>query len=155
MSKHRFEPLSPRDVEERFAEAARTLRRLPEERPIGYFNVWPAIVRTRWEIMAMEPQPMKVLATPQAITRMELCMDWMLWLDPEDARLVWLRAEGHSFRYLARHFGVSRMMVWRRWAAALIEISNRTKTRELPARRDGKRKAKAALGAPEPRQSVE
>ena len=155
MSKHRYEPLSPREVEERFTEAARTLRRLPDKRPIGYFNVWPAIVRTRWEIMAMEPQPMKVLATPQAITRMELCMDWMLWLEPEDARLVWLRAEGHSFRYLARHFGLSRMMVWRRWAAALIVISNRTKTSELQARRDSKRKAEAAQGAPGPRQSVE
>ena len=73
MSKRRSGPLSPNEIEDRFEEAARTLRRLPDDKPQGYFNVWPPIVRTRWEIMAMETQPMKVWATPQSIDRMDEC----------------------------------------------------------------------------------
>ena len=53
-SKRLSGPLSPNEIEDRFEEAARTLRRLPDDKPQGYFNVWPAIVRTTWEIMAME-----------------------------------------------------------------------------------------------------
>ena len=46
MSKRLTGPLSPNEIEDRFEEAARTLRRLPDDKPQGYFNVWPAIVRT-------------------------------------------------------------------------------------------------------------
>ena len=37
--------LSPRDIEDRFEEAAYTLRRLPEkDRPRGYGGSWPPVV---------------------------------------------------------------------------------------------------------------
>ena len=84
MSKRHSGPLSPNEIEDRFEEAARTLRRLPDDGARqGYFNVWPAIVRTTWEIMAMERQPMKVWATPQSIDRMDECFAWLFWLEPE------------------------------------------------------------------------
>lgn len=117
--------MSPNEIEDRFEEAARTLRRLPEEKPQGYFNVWPPVVRTAWEILAMEPQPLRLLATPQAIDRMEECFDWLFWLDPEEARLVWLRAEGVRWKPICRRLGVSRATAWRWWAGALIKISYR------------------------------
>ena len=53
MTKRLSGPLSPNEIEDRFEEAARTLRRLPDDKPQGYFNVWPPIVRTTWEFMAM------------------------------------------------------------------------------------------------------
>lgn len=118
-------PLSPNEIEDRFEEAARTLRRLPEEKPQGYFNVWPPVVRTAWEILAMEPQPLLLLATPQAIDRMEECFDWLFWLDPDEARVVWLRAEGVRWKPICRRLGVSRATAWRWWAGALIKISHR------------------------------
>lgn len=125
MSRRFSGPLSPTEIEDRFEEAARTLRRLPEEKPQGYFNVWPPVVRTAWEILAMEPQPLRLLATPQAIDRMEECFDWLFWLDPEEARVVWLRAEGVRWKPICRRLGVSRATAWRWWAGALIKISYR------------------------------
>jgi hypothetical protein len=43
-------------VEERLREAARTLRRLPEEKVKGYTSSWPAIVRDEMEILQMDLQ---------------------------------------------------------------------------------------------------
>lgn len=136
MSRRFSGPLSPTEIEDRFEEAARTLRRLPEEKPQGYFNVWPPVVRTAWEILAMEPQPLRLLATPQAIDRMEECFDWLFWLDPEEARVVWLRAEGVRWKPICRRLGVSRATAWRWWAGALIKISHRLRAggRTRPAK---------------------
>ena len=61
---------------------ARTLAPLPDDKPQSYFNVWPAIVRTTWEIMAMERQPMKIWATPQSIDRMDECFAWASGSNP-------------------------------------------------------------------------
>lgn len=125
MAKTTTAPLSPKEVGERFDEAANTLRRLPDDKPQGYFNVWPPIVRTTWEVMAMERQPMKVWATPQSIDRMDECFDWLFWLEPEEARVVWLHAEGMRWKPICRRLGVSRATAWRWWATALIKISHR------------------------------
>jgi predicted DNA-binding protein (UPF0251 family) len=122
--------LTPKEIEERFEEATRTLRRLPDDRPQGFFNVWPPIIRTTWEVLAMEPQPMKVWATPQAIDRMDECFDWLFWLEPDEARVVWLRAEGMRWKPICRRLGVSRATAWRWWATALIKISHRLKSDE-------------------------
>src|SRR5690606_29546714 len=119
--------LTPRDIEDRFEEAARTLRRLPDERPRGYFNTWPQVARTAWETMAMERQPVRVWATPEAISRMEEAFGWLLWLEPDDARLVWLRAEGVRWKPICHRLGISRATAWRRWAAALIVIAGHLK----------------------------
>jgi hypothetical protein len=131
-SKRPSGPLSPNEIEDRFEEAARTLRRLPDDKPQGYFNVWPAIVRTTWEIMAMERQPMKVWATPQSIDRMDECFAWLFWLEPDEARVVWLRAEGMRWKPICRRLGVSRATAWRWWATALIKISHRLKADDKP-----------------------
>ena len=95
MSKRLSGPLSPNEIEDRFEEAARTLRRLPDDGARqGYFNVWPPIVRTTWEIMAMERQPMKVWATPQSIDRMDECFAWLFWLEP--ARIGYCRSDSKT-----------------------------------------------------------
>ena len=132
MSKRLSGPLSPNEIEDRFEEAAHTLRRLPDDKPQGYFNVWPAIVRTTWEIMAMERQPMKVWATPQSIDRMDECLAWLFWLEPDEARIVWLRAEGMRWKPICRRLGVSRATAWRWWATALIKISHRLHADDKP-----------------------
>lgn len=122
--------MTPNEIEDRFEEAARTLRRLPDDKPQGYFNTWPQIVRTAWEIMAMERRPMRVWATPQAISRMEECFGWLLWLEPDEARVVWMRAEGRRWKPICRRLGVSRATAWRWWAGSLLKISLRLKAEE-------------------------
>ncbi len=130
MGSRRSIALTPKEVEERLEEAARTLRRLPDDRRQGYFSVWPSILHDKWEILAMEPRPMKILATPQAIDRMDECFDWILWLETNEARVVWLRAEGVRWKPICRRLGVSRATAWRWWATALMRISHRLKTDE-------------------------
>ena len=147
--------MTPIEIEDLFEEAVSTLRRLPDKKPRGHFNVWPAVARTAWEIMAMESQPMKVWATPASISRMEQCFGWLLLLDPEDAKIVWMRAEKASFRVISRRFGMSKMMAWRRWAGALVLISNHLQT-EARKRAENERKNSEAAkrGDQEPLRAV-
>ena len=119
--------LSPRDIEDRFEEAAYTLRRLPEkDRPRGYGSSWPAVVHDAKHAYGYTPEaPMRVIPSAAAITRMEECLDWLLLVDPEDARIVWLRAEGARWRQVCIRAGCVRSNAWRRWVAALLTISKK------------------------------
>ena len=119
--------LTPRDIEDRFEEAAYVLRRLPEkDRPRGYRSSWPPIVQEAKHAYGYTPEaPKRVIPSAAAITRMEECLDWLLLVDPEDARIIWLRAEGARWRQVCIRAGCVRSTAWRRWAAALLTISKK------------------------------
>ena len=145
-------PLNPPDIEDRFEEAAYTLRRLPEkDRPRGYSSYWPAVVHDAKHAYGYTPEaPMRVIPSAAQITRMEECLDWLLLVDPEDARIVWLRAEGARWRQVCIRAGCVRSTAWRRWAAALLTISKKLNSQT---------KSKHKLKAPDetgaiPRESV-
>lgn len=113
-------------VEARFEEAAFTLRRLPDTRVPGYFNTWPAVLRSVHEAFGYERARMpRIAPTPQSISRMEETFTWLAWLDPDDARIVWMRAEGSPWKPICWRVGLSRQHAWRRWVAALVTVSNR------------------------------
>jgi hypothetical protein len=116
-------------VEARFEEAAFTLRRLPDSRVPGYFNTWPQIVRSAYEAFGWERARMpRIAPAPEAISRMEETFTWLSWLDPEDARIVWLRAENVPWKPICWRVGLSRKTAWERWVAALMTVSNRLST---------------------------
>ena len=144
--------LSPRDIEDRFEEAAYTLRRLPEkDRPRGYGSSWPAVVHDAKHAYGYTPEaPMRVIPSAAAITRMEECLDWLLLVDPEDARIVWLRAEGARWRQVCIRAGCVRSTAWRRWAAALLTISKKLNS---PAKSVRKPRTPDETGA-KPRENV-
>ena len=127
--------LTPRDIEDRFEEAAYTLRRLPEkDRPRGYGASWPPIVQEAKHAYGYTPEaPMRVIPSAAAISRMEECFDWLMLIAPEDARIVWLRADGMRWRQVCIRAGVVRSTAWRRWAAALLtlakKLNSQTKTK--------------------------
>ncbi|HZT24118.1 MAG TPA: DUF6362 family protein [Pseudolabrys sp.] len=134
--------MTPTEVEARFEEAAATLRRLPEKRVTGYFNAWPPIVRSVYDMYGWEPARMpRIAPSPAAISRMEETFTWLAWLDPDDARIVWLRAEGVRWKPICWRLGMTRATAWRRWVAALITISNRLSS---PANRRKKTRKKNA-----------
>lgn len=117
---------TPKLIEERFEEAADTLRRLPEDRVQGYFSTWPSIVRdTReaygWDDVRVRMPP----PAPDAIDRMDETFTWLPWLEPDDARLVWARAKGTRWKEICWRFGVGRTTAWERWVAALCVIASR------------------------------
>ena len=58
---------------------------------------------------------------------------------PEDARIVWLRAEGVRWRQVCIRAGVVRSTAWRRWAAALLTIA-----KKLNSQTNTKRKLKVS-----------
>ena len=113
-------------VEARFEEAAFTLRRLPDTRVPGYFNTWPAVVQSAFEAFGWERASMpRIAPSPGAISRMEETFTWLTWLEPDDARIVWLRAENVPWKPICWRVGLTRQSAWRRWVAALVTVSNR------------------------------
>lgn len=129
--------ISLREIEERFEEAAYTLRRLPEGVGArGYGSSWPEVVRSAHHAYGYDQaRPPRIVPSAQAISRMEECFDWLRLVDPEDARIIWLRAEGVRWRQVCIRSGCVRSTAWRRWVAALQTIANRLSAAEKPKRR--------------------
>ena len=148
--------LTPRDIEDRFEEAAYVLRRLPEkDRPRGYRSSWPPIVQEAKHAYGYTPEaPMRVIPSAAAITRMEECLDWLLLVDPEDARIVWLRAEGARWRQVCIRAGCVRSTAWRRWAAALLTISKKLNSEAKSKRKLKVPKMPAATTGAIPRETA-
>ncbi len=116
---------TPQDVADRFKEAARTLRRLPNVRVRGYFNAWPTIIRTAREVLDGEVMPMR-LGPPsaEAISRMEETIQWVFFLiDEDDRRLIWLRASGVPWKPICWQLGICRTNAHNKWKAALLTVA--------------------------------
>jgi hypothetical protein len=113
-------------VEERLREAARTLRRLPEEKVKGYTSSWPAIKRDEMEILQMEAQPMRIRPSSEDISEIEEVMFvWLRWLDVEERKLVWLRAERVRWKLICGRFGVGHTKAWEMYKHALATMAKR------------------------------
>jgi hypothetical protein len=106
-------------VAKRLEEAADVLARLPAERVRGLYDLWPRLVG--------EPcrHARPAAAAPEAIDRMEEALGWLMWLDPDERRLVWLRAEGMPWKWITRRLGIGRTTAWQRWTTALLKIAVR------------------------------
>ncbi len=112
------------EVEERLRSAARTLRRLPNVKVQGYFSTWPTIIREPLEILQMEPEPMRITPSMADITEMEeVLFIWLKWIEPEERRLVWLRAERVRWKLICGRFGVGRTKAWEMYRRALASIA--------------------------------
>jgi hypothetical protein len=123
-------------VEHRLLEAADVLRRLPEPRVQGYFNTWPRALVEFSDLVGQQPQPLRrPPPSPAAITRMEATMEWLRWLEPDDGKLVWMRAEGARWKAVCVRFGISRATAHRRWEYALAVMAWRLNGRVVPQKR--------------------
>ena len=56
---------------------------------------------------------------------MDEALGWLMWLEPEERRLVWLRAEGLPWKWITRRLGIGRTTAWQRWTIALLKIAVR------------------------------
>jgi hypothetical protein len=123
-------------VETRLEDAAQVIRRLPPVRVPGYFNTWPSIAAEFADLVGQEPQQIR-LPPPSsaAITRMEETLCWLRWLEGEDAKLVWARADRRPWKAICCRFGVSRATANRRYQYALSLIVWRLNGRKVPAKR--------------------
>jgi Domain of unknown function (DUF6362) len=110
---------TPLMVAQRLAEAVDVLARLPQERARGLYDLWPRIIGAS----CASARP--AAALPEAIDRMDQVLQWLLWLEPEERRLVWLRAQGVPWKRITHWLAIGRTTAWQRWAAALLQIAVR------------------------------
>jgi hypothetical protein len=108
---------TPTLVAERLEEAADVLSQLPDRRAGGLYDLWPNIVG------ATSAGGGPAAAAPEAIDRMDVAIGWLCWLEPEERRLVWLRAEGVPWKRITHRLGIGRTTAWQRWTTALLKIS--------------------------------
>jgi hypothetical protein len=103
----------------RLEEAVDVLARLPEERVCGLYDLWPKLVG--------EPcrPPRAAAAAPEAIDRMDEALGWLLWLEPEERRLLWLRAAGVPWKRITAWLGIGRTTAWQRSTTGLLRIAVR------------------------------
>ena len=131
-------PITPREIEDQFEDAALTLRRLPNPTGSGakgYGHSWPEYVHDARQAYGYQEARMRVVPSARDIQRMEDCIGWLAYLDPEDARIVWLRADGMGWRQVCIRAGVVRSTAWRRWAAFLLTIAKRRNSLEKSGRK--------------------
>ncbi|EME69975.1 hypothetical protein H261_10512 [Paramagnetospirillum caucaseum] len=128
--------LTPAEVEERLAEAADILRRLPESRVQGHASAWPPYVREYWESYGVaEVKLRRPPPSAAAITRMDEALPWLTWLDPTDAKIVWLRANGDRWKVICWSVGMQRSAVHQHWLYGLCVIAWRLRGQAVPVKR--------------------
>ena len=127
MDRHGNGKWTAKMVAAQMEEAARTLRtlRVSGLKPRGYVSSWPDVVlgpdeAYGWDDTEVRPGP----PTPEAITRMDEALQWLCWLEPDQARLVWMHAEGVPRKTICAKVGMSRMTAWRVWMASLMTIAS-------------------------------
>jgi Domain of unknown function (DUF6362) len=113
---------TPTLVAERLAEAADVLDRLPEPKVRGFYSLLPLLPDVPAGGRARtKPAP----PPPEAIDRMDEALGWLCWLDPDERRLVWLRAEGLPWKRITHRLGIGRTTAWHRVTTALLKIATR------------------------------
>ncbi|CAA7614988.1 DUF6362 family protein [Magnetospirillum sp. SS-4] len=121
---------TPSLVEDRLAEAADTLHRLPETRVQGHASTWPPYIRESWstdEVTLRRPPP-----SAAAITRMDETLPWLQLLDPVDAKIVWARADGKPWKVISWEVGMTRSAAHRHWLFALCVIAWKLNGHRIP-----------------------
>jgi len=140
---------TPSLVEERLAEAAYVLKRLPEEKVQGYFSTWPTMLYEFSDLVGQQPKPMRVLPSPAAISRMEETLSWTVGLDPIDGKIIWMRAYGKRWKTICWTVGLQRSAAHQHWLYALCVIAFRLNGRRVN-RSHSKQKVIALAGAAKP-----
>jgi hypothetical protein len=117
---------TPSLIEERFVDAADVMKRLPNVRVPGHFNTWPAVMAEFADLIGREPERLRRGPPgPEAITRMEEALEWLRWLEPTDAKIVWLRASGQRWKEICWKVGLARASANEHWLYALCVMAHR------------------------------
>jgi hypothetical protein len=61
---------------------------------------------------------------------MDEALEWLCWLEPDERRLVWLRADGMPWKWITRRLGIGRTTAGQRWTLGLLRIATRLNAAE-------------------------
>jgi hypothetical protein len=64
----------------------------------------------------------------------EGALQWFLWLEPEDAQLLWMKLESRPWKEICRHCGISRATANRRVEYLLSVLAWRLNHHRVPAK---------------------
>jgi hypothetical protein len=59
---------------------------------------------------------------------------WFLWLEPEDAQLLWMKVESRPWKEICRNFGISRATANRRVEYVLSVLAWKLNHHRVPAK---------------------
>ena len=122
-------------VQDRLELAADVMRQMPGVKPQGHFNAWPEYFHSFADKVGQSPKMRLPLPSPRMITEADEAMLWLRWLEIEDAKLLWLRAERTAWKPICWQFGLSRTAATRRWQYGLAVIVWRLNGRVPPLKR--------------------
>ncbi|WP_424973483.1 DUF6362 family protein [Dinoroseobacter sp. S124A] len=122
-------------VEDQLESAAEVFRTLPGVMPKGFFNAWPEYFHSFADKVGQEPQMRRPRPGPRQITEAEEALLWLRWLERDDARIVWLRAERTPWKPICWQMGISRATANRRWQYGIAVIVWRLNGRQAPRNR--------------------
>lgn len=126
---------TPATVDARLESAADVFSMLPEGKPQGYFNAWPEYFHSFADKVGQQPQMRRPRPSPRQITQAEETLLWLRWLDPDDARLLWLRANRKPWKPICWELGISRATANRRWQYGIAVIVWRLNGNQVPRKR--------------------
>ena len=118
------ENLTPEQVAAQFEEAIETLRKLPGGLGLGFGTAWPEYVHSREERLRQKAKPIKLVALPDEITRLEQVQDWAASVSERERKLLWLRAYKTPWREIAAITGMSKSSVCRLWQTTLRVVAS-------------------------------
>jgi len=99
-------PWSETRVENRIIEAVDTLARVPAPTMRRRLTSWPDYVHDAHEAYGCAGyRPPRSPVAPEAITRLDQTLDWLRWLPRDAQHILWSRANGLSWRKIARFAG--------------------------------------------------
>ena len=127
--------LTTTQVQDRLELAAGVMRQMPGVMPQGYLSAWPEYLYSFADKVGQQPQMRRPRPSPRAITQAEEAMLWLRWLEPADARLVWLRANRTQWKPICWELGISRATANRRWENGLSVITWRLNGKRVPTKR--------------------
>ncbi|MEO5334734.1 MAG: DUF6362 family protein [Magnetococcus sp. YQC-5] len=117
---------TPKMVVDRLETAASTLCCIPATslKARAHDRGWPAVIMGVVDARSLDESVVRLGIPPaDAVTRMDDAMEWLHWLaEPDQVRLVWLRASRTPWKMIMRRFGISRSTAFTRWNAAILQI---------------------------------
>jgi hypothetical protein len=122
-------------VQDRLELAADVFAQLPAVKPQGYFSAWPEYFHSFADKVGQEPESRRPRPSPRDITEAEEAMLWLRWLEKDDARLLWLRANGTQWKPICWELGISRPTANRRWQYGIAVIVWRLNGKQVPRKR--------------------
>ncbi len=122
-------------VQDRLELAADVFAQLPAVKPQGYFNAWPEYSHSFADQVGQEPRMRRPRPSPRQITQAEEALLWLRWLEKDDARIVWLRANHSPWKKICWEIGLSRATANRRWKYGLAVIVWRLNGKRVPTKR--------------------